>query len=248
MHKVILVLDYLLEIWRRVKLTHLPEKTTLKKSSLNRVKIKITQNSGYPNKEHNVIFEHIHQNNRAYPRSKKNLHWSMIGKMLLHPGKNPSKVRCRKTTRKILQFLLSFNEDGNSSTYTDAKLLYKHEHFFELNHKLGALQTCHAWKTILTNWQNMESKGPKKSQFLFGGRLCLNLSFTIKNKIRNLHKKVCSHFKHNEWDIPLPQIVRIYQSIGKKKFPLGKMEFWNHCKFCTYHRTFGFRKTWCLAL
>ena len=166
MHKVILVLDYLLEIWRRVKLTHLPEKTTLKKSSLNRVKIKITQNSGYPNKEHNVIFEHIHQNNRAYPRSKKNLHWSMIGKMLLHPGKNPSKVRCRKTTRKILQFLLSFNEDGNSSTYTDAKLLYKHEHFFELNHKLGALQTCHAWKTILTNWQNMESKGPKKSQFL----------------------------------------------------------------------------------
>ena len=113
-------------------MTHLPEKTTLKKRSLIRVKIKITQNSGYPNKEHNVIFEHIHQNNRAYPRSKKNLHWSMIGKMLLHPGKNPSKVRCRKTTRKILQFLLSFNGDGNSSTYTDAKLLYKHKHFFFL--------------------------------------------------------------------------------------------------------------------
>ena len=177
----------------------------------------------------------------------------MIGKMLLHPGKNPSKVRCRKTTRKILQFLLSFNEDGNSSTYTDAKLFYKHEHFFFL--KTGnwiinwvPYKPVMPWKTILTNWQNMESKGPKKSQFLFGGRLCLNLSFTIKNKIRNLHKKGCSHFKHNEWDIPLPQIVRIYQSIGKKKFPLGKMEFWNHCKFCTYHRTFGFRKTWCLAL
>ena len=171
MHKVILVLDYLLEIWRRVKLTHLPEKITLKKSSLNRVKIKITQNSGYPNKEHNVIFEHIHQNNRAYPRSKKNLHWSMIGKMLLHPGKNPSKVRCRKTTRKILQFLLSFNEDGNSSTYTDAKLFYKHEHFFFL--KTGnwiinwvPYKPVMPWKTILTNWQNMESKGPKKSQFL----------------------------------------------------------------------------------
>ena len=34
-------------------------------------KIKIKQNPGYARKEYNVIFEHIHQNIRAYPRSKK---------------------------------------------------------------------------------------------------------------------------------------------------------------------------------
>ena len=31
-------------------------------------------------------------------------------------------------------------------------------------------------------------------------------------------KQGCSHFKHNEWDIPLPQIVRTYQWIEKKVF------------------------------
>ena len=35
------------------------------------LKIKIKQNLGYPNKEYNVIFKHIHQNIRAYCRSKK---------------------------------------------------------------------------------------------------------------------------------------------------------------------------------
>ena len=35
------------------------------------LKIKIKQNPGYPNKEYNVIFKHIHQNNRVYRRSKK---------------------------------------------------------------------------------------------------------------------------------------------------------------------------------
>ena len=35
------------------------------------LKIKIKQNPGYPNKECNVIFKHIHQNFRAYCRSKQ---------------------------------------------------------------------------------------------------------------------------------------------------------------------------------
>ena len=35
------------------------------------LKIKIKQNPGSLNKEHNAIFEHIHLNIRAYPRSKK---------------------------------------------------------------------------------------------------------------------------------------------------------------------------------
>ena len=39
--------------------------------SLFLLKIKIKQNPGYPDKEYNVIFKHIHQNNRVYYRNKK---------------------------------------------------------------------------------------------------------------------------------------------------------------------------------
>ena len=35
------------------------------------VKIKIKQNPGCPNKEYNKIYEHINQNIRTYPKSKK---------------------------------------------------------------------------------------------------------------------------------------------------------------------------------
>ena len=35
------------------------------------LKIKIKQNPGCPNKEFDEIFEHIHQNVRTYPRSRK---------------------------------------------------------------------------------------------------------------------------------------------------------------------------------
>ena len=35
------------------------------------LKIKIKQNPGYLNEQYNAIFKHIHQNIRAYPRSKK---------------------------------------------------------------------------------------------------------------------------------------------------------------------------------
>ena len=55
--------------------------------------IKIKQNPGCSNKQHNVVFKHFRQNTRTYPRSKKNLHWPMIAKML-HIGKNLSKARC----------------------------------------------------------------------------------------------------------------------------------------------------------
>ena len=39
--------------------------------------IKIKQNLGCPSKEYNAIFKHIHQNIRAYPRSKKEL-WEIF--------------------------------------------------------------------------------------------------------------------------------------------------------------------------
>ena len=40
----------------------------------------------------------------------------------------------------------------------------------------------------------------------------------------NLHKKTCSHFKLNinDWDIPFPKSLKIYQWIGKNIFPIGE--------------------------
>ena len=56
--------------------------------------------------------------------------------------------------------------------------------------------------------------------------LCPNLTFTVKNKVRNSHKRGWSHFKLdiNDWDIPFPKILRIYQWIRKNIFLWGK---WN---------------------
>ena len=44
-------------------------------------------------------------------------------------------------------------------------------------------------------------------------KLCPNLSFIAENKTGNLHKKGWSHFKlnTNDWDIPFPKLLRIYQ-------------------------------------
>ena len=58
------------------------------------------------------------------------------------------------------------------------------------------------------------------------GNLCLNLSSTVENKMGNSHKSGWLHFKLNinDWDIPFPKVLRMYQWIRKKYFPLGKME------------------------
>ena len=52
-------------------------------------KIKIKQNSGCPNKEYNGILKHIHIISGSIPEVKK-LGWSIIRKIFLHIGKNPS--------------------------------------------------------------------------------------------------------------------------------------------------------------
>ena len=56
--------------------------------------------------------------------------------------------------------------------------------------------------------------------------VCPNLTFTVENKMGNSHKRGWSHFKLNlnDWDIPFPKILRIYQWIGKNIFHCGK---WN---------------------
>ena len=51
-------------------------------------------------------------------------------------------------------------------------------------------------------------------------------TFTVENKMGNSHKRGWSHFKLNinDWDIPFPKSLRIYQWIGKNIFHWGK---WN---------------------
>ena len=51
-----------------------------------------------------------------------------------------------------------------------------------------------------------------------------NLSFTVENKTGNSHKRGWSHFKLNinDWDIPYPKTLRIYQWIGKNIFHYGE--------------------------
>ena len=56
-----------------------------------------------------------------------------------------------------------------------------------------------------------------------------NLSFTVENKARNLHK--AAPISNSELGIPLPQILRIYCWIGKNElmnFLLRKVIFWTH--------------------
>ena len=60
-------------------------------------KIEIKRKPDCPNKEYSSIFEDIRQIIRAYPRGKRNLHWSMIMKIFLDIGKNPSKASCKQT-------------------------------------------------------------------------------------------------------------------------------------------------------
>lgn len=52
--------------------------------------------------------------------------------------------------------------------------------------------------------------------------LCPDLSFTVENILLIYIKWRCSHFKYNDWDIPLIQVVTIYQWIEKNKFSIGK--------------------------
>ena len=121
---------------------------------------KTKQNAGCPNKEYNAIFEHIHQNIRAYLRCKKNLHRSMIDKISLHIGKNQRKARRRWISvvcyrysytvwgwynyRKTLQYLLSFKREK-------FEFLYKHIHF--LFSKIS---------NLISNWVTYENTASER--------------------------------------------------------------------------------------
>ena len=112
------------------------------------------------------------------------------------------------------------------------------------------------WKTILTIWHNMKARDKKLNFSELGKIWKCNLGFSkvpishlfyvliwaslVKMRWGNHVKKDVHILNLNDWDIPFPKILRIYQWIGKKHFPLGKKE-WTHCEFCPYQKYFGKR-------
>ena len=115
----------------------------------------------------------------------------MIGKIILHIGKNPSKAKPwlasvirsilqivggsggrQHSHMKILQFIPTFMFWNNiSKSESDRKLLPTLYVFFlenwQFNHRLTPPLLRHMlyWKTILAIWQNMKARGLQKSQF-----------------------------------------------------------------------------------
>ena len=96
--------------------------------------------------------------------------------------------------------------------------LFKSPNFLSLSWigkhlKVHTAQDQHFKIQILSLWMNWE-------------KVCPNLNFSVENKMGNSHKKIWSHFKLNinDWDIPFPQILIIYQWIGKNILHWGK---WN---------------------
>ena len=88
---------------------------------------------------------------------------------------------------------------------------------FHLFYELG--------KTLAyTQPQNSISKCKLLNLWMSWENSCPNLSFTVKNKMENSHKRGWTHFKLkiNDWDIPFPKSLRVYQWIGKKKIFIGE--------------------------
>ena len=78
--------------------------------------MKIKQNSDCPNKEYNAIFKHIHQNIRAYPRSKTQLlgnYFCILEKIRANRTNTDGGSGRRRNPRKTLQFFPSFKLTKN---------------------------------------------------------------------------------------------------------------------------------------
>ena len=112
---------------------------------------------------------------------------------------------------------------------------------FKLVSELGKIWKCNLGFSKILNFpsllwirKNLEIytapdqhfKIPMLNLWMSWENLCPNLSFTVENKMENSHKRGWSHFKLkiNDWDIPFPKVLRIYQGIGKNIFILGKMK------------------------
>ena len=124
--------------WKEIKKTCLVNLQTKKLCFL--IKMKIRQNVACPNEEHNAIFVHIFQNIRTYFRNKK-MHWSMIEKVLLHVGKNPSKVKQQRTSAVCFKYCL-----GSEGGSTSARICY---FYSRLSLEIFLLNSNFSWKLAI---------------------------------------------------------------------------------------------------
>ena len=91
---------------------------------------------------------------------------------------------------------------------------------FKLFSELGKIWKCNLGFSKNSNFPSLLTGYQILNLWMNWEKLCPKFSFTVENKMENSHKKRWSHFKLyiGDWDIPLPEILRIYQWIRKNIF------------------------------
>lgn len=90
------------------------------------------------------------------------------------------------------------------------------------------------WENVETSVYDQHSKVSILSLWMNWGKLFTNLSFTIDNRIGNLHEAAhISNFCTNVKNLSMNWIICFW---------LRKVSFWYHWKYWTYHKGFGWRK------
>ena len=131
-----------------------------------------------------------------------------------------------KTTLTILPNMKAKGQKSQFSNFSEFGKIWKYNLGFSkipVSHLIYELRKC--WKYSYTG-PDRHFKILMLNLWMSWENLCPHLSFTVKNKMGNSHKRGWSHFKLkiNDWDIPFPKILKIYEWIGKNIFHCGK---WN---------------------
>ena len=145
------------------------------------------------------------------------INWPLWCHMSSHWKTNLTIWQNMKAKGQKLQFsnfLVNWGKFGNAISK-----LFKNPNFLSLlwigkNFEIYTAPDQHFKTHMLNLWMNWEN-------------VCPNLTFTVEKKMGNSHKRGWSHFKVNinDWNIPFPKILRIYQWIGKNIFHWEK---WNN--------------------
>ena len=110
------------------------------------------------------------------------------------------------------------------------KLLSELEKFWKCNLGFSKIPISHLFYELGKNLDictapNQHFKIQMLNLWMSWENICPKLRFSDENKMENSHKRGWSHFKFNinDWDIPFPKILRIYQWNWKIFFPWGNI-------------------------
>ena len=123
-----------------------------------------------------------------------------------------TKYEDKGTKISMFKLLMNWGKSGNA-IWAFQKSQFPISLWIEKNLEIYTAPDQHFKIQMLSLWVSWEN-------------LCPNSTFTVENKMGYSHKRGWSHFKLdiNDWDIPFPKILRIYQWIGKNIFHRKK---WN---------------------